>query len=502
VHTAGLCALRFSHHNQATPVTGQLAPFDGLMCAQSRFSPAARSSLSPSSAGRPVRFFRSSGSSKPSRLFMLGLDGSPLPLLRRLMKSGDLPNLARAFEGGSAVEMNSSLPDVSAVAWTSINTGKNPAKHGIFGFYDRKPGSMDIDIMTSTHTRAKTIWELVSDAGRRAIAINVPLSYPPQRINGVVVSDFLAPRLDKAVYPTAVLSDLERIGYRIDTDPAIGRQSLEAFVQDFKITADKRAEAVMHLMDREVWDLFFVVFMETDRLHHFMFQYIEDGDATYGPMFVDAYRHIDALAGKILAKLNDDDQLIILSDHGFTTLKYEVYINVWLQQRGYLHFAEGAKPGPATIDPSSRAFSLDPGRIYVNLKGREAGGTIDAEDAPALLDELAAGLGDLRDPQSGQQMVKDVYRAADIYAGPLFDRAPDLLLMPHDGYDIKGTFDATTLTGRGALVGMHKYDNATLFIKGHRITVDHASVHDVLPTAGRLMKLDVPSDVDGRSVID
>src|SRR5437588_6393931 len=121
-----------------------------------------------------MRFLRSN---KRPRLFILGLDGSPLPLLRKLMAAGDLPNLARAFEKGSAVEMNSSLPDVSAVAWTSINTGMNPAKHGIYGFVDRKPGTMSIEVMTAAHTKARTVWELVSDAGRRAVAINVPLSY-------------------------------------------------------------------------------------------------------------------------------------------------------------------------------------------------------------------------------------------------------------------------------------------------------------------------------------
>src|SRR5579872_4578909 len=163
-----------------------------------------------------MRFFRSARS---PRLFLLGLDGSPLPLLRRLMAAGDLPNLARVFERGTSVEMDSSLPDVSAVAWTSINTGKNPAKHGIYGFVDRKPGTNAMEIMTANHVRAKTIWELVSDAGRRAIAINVPLSFPPQRINGVVISDFLATSLQKAVYPTTLLPYLEGIGYRIDTDP-------------------------------------------------------------------------------------------------------------------------------------------------------------------------------------------------------------------------------------------------------------------------------------------
>ena len=95
-----------------------------------------------------MRFFRSS---KPGRLFILGLDGSPLPLLQRLMRAGDLPNLARVFERGSAVEMDSSLPDVSAVAWTSVNTGKNPAKHGIYGFVDRKPGTAQLEVLTVMH---------------------------------------------------------------------------------------------------------------------------------------------------------------------------------------------------------------------------------------------------------------------------------------------------------------------------------------------------------------
>jgi len=445
-----------------------------------------------------MRLFRSS---RPQRLFILGLDGSPLPLLQSLMNAGDMPNLARAFESGTAVEMNSSLPDVSAVAWTSINTGKNPAKHGIYGFVDRKPGTNSIEVMTSAHVRSKTLWELVSDAGRRAVAINVPLSYPPQRINGVVISDFLAPVLSKAVYPTSVLAPLESIGYRIDTDPWVARQSLEDFIEDFKVTAEKRAEAVTYLMDKEEWALFFVVFMETDRLHHFMWQYMEDKDPKYGPMFLDAYRLIDALAGNILSKLSADDQLIILSDHGFTTLRKEVYLNVWLEEQGYLHFKPGSEKGLTGLEPPTRAYSLDPGRVYLNLEGREIAGSVALADAPALLDELAGRLQDLRDPESEERMIAEVYRADDIYHGPQRDRAPDLLVMPLDGYDIKGTFESDQFTGRGKLVGMHKYDNATLFIRGQRINVDHASVHDVLPTACRLMKLDAPEDLDGRVVV-
>jgi predicted AlkP superfamily phosphohydrolase/phosphomutase len=445
-----------------------------------------------------MRFFRSS---KYARLCILGLDGSPLTLLRRYMEEGSLPNLARIFESGAAVEMDSSLPDVSAVAWTSINTGKNPGKHGIYGFVDRKPGTMSMEIMTSAHVRARTIWEIASDAGRRAIAVNVPLSFPPQRINGVVISDFLATSLERAVHPTEILPDLQRIGYRIDTDPAVARESLDAFLDDFKITAEKRAETIRFLMQREPWDLLMAVFMETDRLHHFLWQYMEEDDPKYGPKFREAYQLIDRLVGEIATLLDDEDQLIILSDHGFTTLKREVYFNVWLEQQGYLAFHVGKERGLGAIAPESRAYSLDPGRIYVNLAGREPGGSVQPDNAPALLDELAMGLRSLRDPDSGEPVVKDLFRRDEIYEGPKKERAPDLLAMPHDGYDIKGTFDATHLTARGKLVGMHKFDNATLFIRGHRITTDHASVRDVLPTACSLVGLACPDDVDGSVIV-
>jgi predicted AlkP superfamily phosphohydrolase/phosphomutase len=446
-----------------------------------------------------MRFFRSS-KTRP-RLFILGLDGSPLPLLKQLMQSGDLPNLARVFERGSSVEMNSSLPDVSAVAWTSVNTGMNPAKHGIYGFVDRKPGTNSMEVMTATHVRAKTIWQLASDAGRRSVAINVPLSFPPQAINGIVISDFLAPALNKAVYPTTLLPTLETLGYRIDTDPWAARQSLHAFAEDFRVTADKRAEAVLYLMDTQAWEFFMVVFMETDRLHHFMWQYMESNDPTYAPKFVTAYRQIDEIAGRIIGKLRDDDELIIMSDHGFTTLLKEVYLNVWLEQEGYLEFVAGMDKGLDSMSPGTRAFSFDPGRVYVNLRGREPSGTVSPDDLDVVLADLEGRLRGLCDPETGAKIVKDVYRADDIYHGPWRDRAPDLLVMPYDGYDIKGTFESSELTGRGKLVGMHKYDNATLFVRNQKLTVDHASVHDVLPTACKLMRIDCPENVDGRVVI-
>src|SRR4029077_9033164 len=139
----------------------------------------------------------------------------------------------------------------------------------------------------------------------------------------------------------------------------------------------------------------------TDRLHHFMWQHMEEDDPIYGPKFRDAYRQIDRLAGEIIAKLTDDDELIILSDHGFTTLRQEIYLNVWLETQGYLSFVPDSEKVLASMDTRSRAYSLDPGRIYVNLAGREPAGSVSADESVALVDELAARLADLRDPETG-----------------------------------------------------------------------------------------------------
>ena len=226
----------------------------------------------------------------------------------------------------------------------------------------------------------------------------------------------------------------------------------------------------------------------------------QENDPDYGAKFLDCYRLLDALAGKILAKLHSDVELIFLSDHGFTTLKNEVYVNVWLEQNGFLSF-DGREKSLGSMSPQTKAFALDPGRIYVNLAGREPKGTVAPEEQQEVVGRLATELKKMQDPDSGESMIGDVYLADEIYIGPQRNRAPDLLIMGRDGYDVKGTMEAGELTGRGKLVGMHKYDNATLFVRGKRIEVEHASVRDVLPTACVLLGLEPPSDLDGRSVI-
>ena len=159
------------------------------------------------------------------RMAVLGLDGVPYTFLQKMFSEGRLPNLSKLFSQGTFKRMNSVIPTVSSVAWATFATGKNPGEHGIYGFIDRKPGSYEIYIPLSTDVRAKTLWETLGEKGKRVIVINVPMTYPPRKVNGIMVSCFLCPDIKKVAYPSDVAIKLKELGYRIDVDVETGKVS-------------------------------------------------------------------------------------------------------------------------------------------------------------------------------------------------------------------------------------------------------------------------------------
>ena len=440
---------------------------------------------------------------KRHRIVFIGLDGTPYSLITRLVSEGRMPNLARVLKTGTLRPMYSVYPTVSSVAWYSMMTGKNPAKHGIFGFVDRTPGTYKPFIPTSRNMTSETLWEYLSRAGKRVIVMNVPVTYPPRPVNGILVAGFLAPRLEKATYPPEVSQRLQRLGYRIDVDPWAARESKDNLLKDFHLTLAARGRALLEFMRNEAWDYLHCHIMETDRLHHFTWELMERNDPKYAPGFYDCYRQIDDLLGSVYAELSDDTALMLMADHGFCTLRKEVYVNTWLKELGYLRCTTSGPKSIADMDPSSRAYSLDPGRIFINLHGREPKGCVEpGAEYDRLREEISEGLLNLRDPDTGEPMIEKVLRREEIYHGPQFDRAADLIAAPRRGYDLKGAMGKEALTFKGdELVGMHTYDDAMLYIQGHEIKRQEFSVVDVMPTVLEIMGLPLPADLDGASLL-
>jgi predicted AlkP superfamily phosphohydrolase/phosphomutase len=472
------------------------------------------------------RFTKRSGPARPPRVCCIGLDGTPCSLLERAVREGIMPNMAGLLAEGTLRQMNSVHPWLSSVAWTTLQTGVNPAKHGIYGFIDRDPATMKPFIPLANRIKYPAVWDLAGQAGKRVIVLNVPVTYPVAPVNGIMVSGFLAPKLnEKAVYPNTQLQPLEALGYRVDTDPLIARQDRDKALDDIRDALQKRTRAFLHYMDTEPWDYFLGVIMETDRLHHFFYEQMEVNDPIYAPAFWDIYGQIDTFLGQVRERLDDQDTLMMMSDHGFCSIRQEVFYNRWLADCGYLKYTEQPAKGLEHLHHDSVAYDLDPGRIFVNLAGREATGRVQpGAEYERLRDELIEAVEGLmvpaneRDnpPTGGRpdniQPVLKAYRREELYVGPYLEQAADIILAPRDGYDPKGTFYPEGLYRKDAMmVGMHSFDTAFVYVNrkgmaqgampGQVLPRQVVSILDIAPTMLTALNLSVPNDYDGASLI-
>ena len=436
------------------------------------------------------------------RVFVFSIDGVPYTFLKAQLEAGRFPHL-RELDGESPLSrMRSVYPTISSVAWSSYMTGKNPAKHGIFGFIDRTPGSAEVFIPTSLNMTSKTLWEILSQQGKQVVVMNVPVTYPPRTVNGLLVSGFLATNLKKATYPAEAAAELESMGYRIDADAALARESLDRFLDDLHQTLDRRVEAMFHLMENRPWDYFHVHIMGTDRINHFLWGLMERGDPTYAPRFLEYYDRIDEILGRLLERLDSEVHFILMSDHGFCTIKGEINLSRYLIEQGLLKYRSSPPQGLSDIHPDSRAYTLLPGRIYINLKGREPQGGVEPEEYDRVRREVADKLLQFRLPESDEPVIREVFKREDIYSGEHLEAAADLFAIPHDGYDLKADARKETLVEHSALVGMHTYDDASVLIRGSKSIRPDVEIIDLLPTVFHLMGVPVPADVDGRMALE
>src|SRR5512135_2148536 len=313
------------------------------------------------------------------RVCVIGLDGVPVAMLAALAERGVMPSVARLIESGHLHRMKASLPEISAVSWTNFMTGTGPGRHGIFGFTDFRPGSYDVRYPNFGDLKAPTIWEALAERGKKSVVINQPSTYPARRINGILVSGFVAVELAKAVQPLNLLARLEKMGYRTDIDILKSREDPAVLFEELTKSLASQSKALEAFWG-EPWDFFEFVVTGTDRLHHFLWSAYEDGSHPYHGHFLDYYREVDRTINAIAASFRklrrDGEGLFLLSDHGFAGIVQEVYLNAWLAANGYLGFASAEPKGLEEIAPETRAFALDPNRIYINVKGRFPRGTV------------------------------------------------------------------------------------------------------------------------------
>jgi predicted AlkP superfamily phosphohydrolase/phosphomutase len=325
------------------------------------------------------------------------------------------------------------------------------------------------------------------------VVVNIPGTYPAQPVDGgILVSGFVSPVLERSVQPPSLLPFLSERGYMIDVDLRLGHSDLEAFMEQLFAHHTARTRVLVDLLERERCDLFYAAFTGTDRLHHFLWAAMERGEEPWASRFADYYAAVDDSIAQLVARLPDECTLVLLSDHGFCRLDEEIYVNRWLERDGWLALQEPAESIASIVPERTRAYCLDPSRLYLNLAGREPGGIVAPKAYGDVREELRAWA-------EGLPFVSRVATREEAFAGPQAERGPDLVLVSHNGSDLKGAVRSPQLTGRGRLTGMHTQDDAFVLVRGSHGD-EEAHVQDVAATVLAGLGLDA-SPLDGRSLL-
>ncbi len=426
-------------------------------------------------------------SSKNERkVLIIGIDGVPYSLLNTYIKKDVMPNLKSILGQGFRLhEMNASIPDVSSVSWTSFNTGVNPGEHGIYGFTDLKPGSYSLYFPNLGDVKAPPFWDILGKESRRtstlfqryhpriiqpyrSIILNVPHTYPALRMNGILISGFVAIDLKRATFPESVYPYLRSIHYLIDVEAEQAKKDKGKFMESLFKCLEVRKKAISHFFTDESWDLFFACITESDRLHHFFFDASEDEEDPYHESFLRFYSELDKfvkyLYDQFSEKYSENGFFMVLSDHGFAQLKKEVYLNRFLEETGFLALKKDGN-FYERIGEGTKAFDMDPGRIYIHDRGRYPQGTVRKEERSDLLKDIQKALGGLKG-ENEEKIIDRIYEKEEIYHGPDSGFAPDLVCLPNDGYDLKGSLEKKEIFGKKIFTGMHTWHNAFCLLPG------------------------------------
>jgi predicted AlkP superfamily phosphohydrolase/phosphomutase len=296
------------------------------------------------------------------RVLVIGLDGATYRLIKPMQAAGELPNLSRLMNQGAACTLQSTIQPSSEQAWATFMTGLNNGRHGVFGFQQRRPGAYQFDYVNGRSMRGQTLWGLLSQRGRDVIVINVPMTYPPEPVRGVLVGGLLSPGVhSRFTYPDGIVTELRKAcgDYVLDVDTERGRLSeaqLAQLAEDGRHMIRLRTCATLHLAQTRPWDFCMVVYGASDRLAHKFWKYWDTnhplhdpGEAkVFGDVLPSIYRELDHAVGQLLDALWDEATTVfVLSDHGFGPMEKAVYLNRWLMQQGYLVLKPDARLDPA-----------------------------------------------------------------------------------------------------------------------------------------------------------
>ncbi len=454
------------------------------------------------------------GMSKKRRVCIIGLDCLTPELVFGARLDG-LPSLAKLVRQSLSGRLESSIPPITVPAWSAMLTGLDPGVLGCYGFHDRADRSYtNRRLASSLDIREPRLWDHLGTAGLFSRLITVPQTYPPQPILGEAVSDYPAGLTSHPkTYPAHLAAEALRLaGGDLAETPHhrdLTKGSLRAAI---RANTERRFRLARAWAQKKDWQLLMLVDMGPDRMHHAFWADMQGQGAEpeHQSAIYDYYRLLDAEVGQLIATLDDEDIVLVVSDHGAKTMKGGIAINQWLRDAGYLALErEPRAPTPfAALEVDfgkTRAFADGGyiGRVHLNIRGREPAGMVDPREADALLAELTSRLENLKGPE-GEALATRVFRPCEIYR-EVRGVAPDLIVCFDDlGMRALGSVGhpslCVTSNDGGRDHANHAHHGVIILRdgRGARQAPPDASLYDILPTLLERLELPVPANARGR----
>jgi predicted AlkP superfamily phosphohydrolase/phosphomutase len=460
------------------------------------------------------------------KLLVIGLDAVPANLIFNELVEY-LPNLRKLSKTGIHGVLTSCHPPITVPAWTVMMSSKDPGTLGIYGFRHRRGASYTdpwiVNSSTVTHNR---IWEILEKYDKRSVIIGLPPAYPPYEIHGKLISCFLTPRnANVFTYPQELRNQIEDIVSEYTFDVVFRTEDRDTILKQIYDMTERRFAVIKKWLTINDWDFFIFMEIGTDRMHHAFWKFYDKShpnyirDNKYEDVIPNYYKFIDKKIGEVLQLIDNNTITMVVSDHGTKSMRGAFCINEWLLKEGYLVL----KSYPTNVIDIEKAevdwkktsawgWGGYYGRIFLNVKGREPDGVIKENEYDRFIEELKEKLYKITDPE-GRRMNTYAYKPDEMYRNVVGDR-PDLMVYFDDLYwRSAGTIGHKTLyldeNDTGPDDSVHSMDGLFIIYDPRKITsqgLDNggsrsASIYDIAPTVLKLFNIDVPADMQGKSIL-
>ena len=472
------------------------------------------------------------------KVIIFGIDGGDYQITKKLIEQGKLPNLGKLAGNGLFSCLQSTIPPMTSPAWPTMYTGTNPGKHGIFDFIRIHPQTGELSLCNTLQLKTPPFWELLGQAGLRSLIMNVPVTYPPPFTKGILISGYPTPKdKHKITYPENLFTkELENKLGRYITDPTLGGKSgkeEESFLELKQIQA-RQKKYLFHLAKNTNWDCIFYVTSITDYANHFFAGKRPD-------LIKKAYIEADKLLGEIINKLtNEKTTIFVVSDHGSGKLKYNINLNLLFLEKGllklknsplvkikYLLFKTGLTPKKAVN--IAKRFGLTKLAFFLPRGTRDAAADkflsyqdVDFENsvcysaghvgqvkliAKSEKLKVIKTIRELKNPETGECVVKKIIESKQICKGPYCEQGPDLHIVFKDyqyiSYPLLMSSNKLFEKPINNYSGHHT-NQGILIAAGRGVKKgrnERAAIVDIAPSILKSFGLAIPKNFDGKPTI-